>query len=63
MSDAGYVYTIDTERKGQGRGAHVCPECVDKCIKTRALNRSFKTNLPQKVYEDLSSRDKTPCKI
>lgn len=46
---------VDPDRKAQGRGAHLClhPDCVMKCIKTRALNRSFKTNVPQSVYEDL----------
>ena len=38
----------------EGRGAHVCPECVEKCIKTRALNRSFKTNVPNDKYEELA---------
>ena len=36
-----------------GRGCHVCPECLEKCIKTRALNRSFKTNVPQSVYAEI----------
>jgi len=36
-----------------GRGAHVCIGCIDKCIKTRALNRSFKTNVPQEIYDEL----------
>jgi len=39
--------------KTNGRGAYVCPECVEKCIKTRALNRSFKTQVPQDVYDKL----------
>ena len=46
-------FCVDKNRTMNGRGAHVCPSCVEKCIKTRALNRSFKTNVPQTVYDEL----------
>jgi len=36
-----------------GRGCHVCISCIEKCVKTRALNRSFKTNVPQEIYDTL----------
>ena len=50
-------YSIDPERKIQGRGAHVCRDksCIEKCVKTRALNRSFKTAVPNDVYSVLST--------
>ena len=47
------------ERDGaheKGRGCHVCPECVEKCVKTRALNRSYKTNVPNEIYDDLKNQ-------
>jgi len=48
-------YIIDRTEKinANGRGAHICPLCIPQCIKTRALNRSFKTNLPQSIYDEL----------
>lgn len=42
--------------KNQGRGCYVCPGCVDKAIKTKALNRSFKTNTGNEVYEALAKQ-------
>ena len=47
------AYIIDKVGNANGRGAHVCPQCVEKCVKTRALNRSYKTNVPNEVYEEL----------
>jgi len=47
---------IRVARPGQeGRGAHICKNnaCIEKAIKTRALNRSFKTNIAQEVYDEL----------
>ena len=38
-----------------GRGAYVClsQECLEKAVKTRGLERSLKTAIPDEVYEDL----------
>ena len=38
-----------------GRGAYICKtnECLQKCLKTKALNRAFKTPIPQEFYEEL----------
>ena len=45
-------YELDPTGKMNGRGAYVCKdaECVAKCLKTHALNRSFKHNVSQDVY-------------
>jgi predicted RNA-binding protein YlxR (DUF448 family) len=42
-----------------GRGAYVCLNCVPKCVKTKALNRSFKVNVDEKVYKTLESMVKS----
>ncbi len=41
----------------QGRGAYICKDndCIEKCVKTKALNRAFKKNLPNRIYEELLS--------
>lgn len=48
-------YKIQKENYLDGRGAYVCKnkQCIEKCIKTRALNRVFKTNVPNEIYEEL----------
>ena len=49
---------LDKTGKQAGRGAYVCnnSECINKCIKTRALNRAFKTNISQEVYNKLKGQ-------
>ncbi len=45
----------DITGKAEGRGAYVCrsAECFAKLRKTKALNRTFKTSVPDEVYESL----------
>ena len=51
------VINVDESGKLSGRGAYICKtnECAEKCAKTRALNRVFKTVVPQEVYEELKN--------
>lgn len=46
---------IEKDKKLDGRGAYICKneECFAKCVKTKALNRVFKTNIPQNIYEGI----------
>lgn len=46
---------IEKDKKLDGRGAYICKkeECIKKCIKTKALNRVFKTNVSENVYGDI----------
>ena len=46
---------VEKDKKLDGRGAYICKndECLKKCEKTKALNRVFKTNIPQNIYGDL----------
>lgn len=48
---------IEKDKKLEGRGAYLCKniECVKKCQKSRALNRIFKTEIPQNLYEDIAN--------
>ena len=47
--------TIDATGKKNGRGAYICcaSECFQKAIKSKGLERSLKTNIPNEVYEEL----------
>lgn len=46
---------IDKTFKANGRGAYICNNqtCFEKCIKSKALNRTFKCDIPQEVLEGL----------
>ena len=46
---------LDPTGKANGRGAYICKdvECLKKAIKTKALNRAFKLEVPDNVYENL----------
>ena len=48
---------LDETGKKDGRGAYLCKigECKAKCIKTRGLNRAYKCNVDNAVYEALKS--------
>ena len=46
---------IDRTGKAAGRGAYICDniECIEKCVKTRGLNRAFSTDIDKEIYEKL----------
>ncbi len=47
--------SLDSTGKKNGRGAYVCPnpECLEKAIKTKRIERSFSLSLPDEVYDSL----------
>lgn len=49
----GESISVDLTDKAPGRGAYVCKneECINKLVKAKALNRAFKCEIPQEVYE------------
>ena len=46
---------LDKMGKANGRGAYICnsPDCVEKIKKQKILNRAFKCEIPQPVYEKI----------
>lgn len=46
---------LDPSGKKNGRGAYICNniDCIQKCIKTHALNRAYGTEVEQKTYDKL----------
>ncbi len=46
---------IDKTGKKNGRGAYLCDDlnCLTKAIKSKALNRSFKTEIPDEILQAL----------
>ncbi len=48
---------VETDKKLEGRGAYICKnsDCVKKCEKSKALNRTFKTEISKNVYEGIEN--------
>lgn len=46
---------IDKTGKANGRGAYLCNDknCLEKAIKSKSLNRAFKTEISEEIYEKL----------
>lgn len=44
---------LDYSNKAEGRGAYICknPDCLNKAVKARRFERSFKCAFPAGVYE------------
>ena len=46
---------IDKTGRQNGRGAYVCQslECLEKAHKSKGLEKSLKTSIPQNIYDKL----------
>lgn len=46
-------FFVDLTGKVNGRGAYICPaqECLSMAIKSKGLERAFKCQIPNEVYE------------
>lgn len=46
---------VDPTWKANGRGAYICNDiaCLEKAVKTSALDRAFKMKVPESAYEDI----------
>ncbi len=46
-------FSIDPTGKKNGRGAYICKnmECLDKAIRNKGLERSFKMSVPEEVAQ------------
>lgn len=51
-------YVVDNTGKLNGRGAYVCKDstCLEKCKKTKALNKAFKHNISEQVYKNIEEK-------
>ncbi len=47
--------TLDATGRKNGRGAYLCfsRDCLEKAIKKKGLERSFRMKIPKEVYEKL----------
>lgn len=46
---------LDKTGRQNGRGAYICfnKECLEKAIKTKALNRAFQMEVTKEIYNNL----------
>lgn len=47
--------SIDKTGKSNGRGSYICDNigCLEKAIKTKALERGFETKISEDIYNEL----------
>ena len=47
--------SLDFRGKAPGRGAYICPDmaCLKKAIRSKALDRSLETTIPEEIYARL----------
>ena len=50
--------SLDFKGKASGRGAYIChdPQCLEKAIKSKALERAFSTQIPPEIYDKLNEQ-------
>lgn len=55
IKDGNLEVKMDLTGKLNGRGAYVCRsmECLNKAIKTKAIERSLQTKISEEVYDKL----------
>ena len=53
-------FFVDKTNKASGRGCYVCnhDDCLGKLKKSRALNRAFKTNIDEEIYDGICEESK-----
>ena len=58
-ADEGIV--LDTTGKKNGRGAYLCEslECLRKAQRSKGLERSFRMNIPNEVYDNMERKFST----
>ncbi len=47
--------SIDRTGKTNGRGAYICksPECLERAVKSKGLERSFKCRITEDIYKQI----------
>ena len=47
--------SVDQTGKMNGRGCYICKsnDCAEKLKKVRALNKAFKTNISEEIYDKI----------
>ncbi len=51
----GGEFFVQTDKRLNGRGAHICSACLQSPNLQKSLCRSFKTALPETVFNQLAT--------
>lgn len=48
-------FSIDAGGRQNGRGAYICPDeqCLQKAVRSKGLERSFRQQMPEDLYDTL----------
>ncbi len=54
--------SVDLRGKASGRGAYVCRDtaCLKQALRSKALERSLNTQIPQEIYDTLIAQMEVP---
>lgn len=50
-------FSVQGDKRLNGRGAHVCPSCVGNPSLQKCLSRSFKAAIPNEVVQQINARN------
>ena len=55
VKDPDGTVIVDNTGKKSGRGAYICTNelCMKKCLKTKAINKNFKTDVDSLIYNNI----------
>lgn len=55
--------SLDPDGKAPGRGAYLCRSrgCAEQMMKRRKLNRTFRQNVPEEIYQNLAEELERCC--
>lgn len=49
-------FFVQTDKRLNGRGAHICPACLCSPNLQKSLSRSFKTQIPAEIIQQLNEK-------
>ena len=49
-------FSVQADKRLNGRGAHVCPSCVGNPGLQKCLSRSFKAAVPNEVIQEITAK-------
>ena len=52
------ILSVDLTGKKPGRGAYICkdPQCLEKAIKSKRINKNLETNVSAEIYDNLKEQ-------
>ena len=54
-------FLLQGNKRLSGRGAHICPQCIESPNLAKSLARSFKAPMPKELLQQLKEIAKKDC--